>query len=229
MYFNKAVYFLLSCINILVSHAECDITNTQVLLYLLPTIHWRVKSRTLSEIFTYLHCYVCVQWSRPFQSWSRLVLGSQTVPPKNLHFLIVAECSLTGSGQRQPLGCAQLQHLRHTGTPHVHVVLAHCCQSGVHHWEWGYCRPGPLVHPYQLTARYGGHTVWGSGPFQGCRQGCLHRVFDREVLRWGCWSLTGRGKGHGAHGYRSHSSGVSPTQVRVDGWWQLKRKPGDRD
>lgn len=114
-----------------------------------------------SVILTYLHGYVCVQWSRLFQSWSRLVLGSQTVPPKNLHFLIVAECSLTGSEQRQPLDCAPPRPRRHTGRLHVHVVLARCCQSGlrVHHWEWGCCRLAPPVHRCQWTARFGGHTV----------------------------------------------------------------------
>lgn len=140
------------------------------------------------DISTYLHCYVCVQWSRPFRSWSKPVLDSQTVPPKNLRFLIVAECSLTGSEQRQPLGCAQLRLHRHTGRPHVHVVLARCCQSAlrVHHWEWGCCPPAPPVRPCQWIARYVGHTVWGSGPFRGCMQGYLHRAFDRAVLRWEC-------------------------------------------
>lgn len=143
---------------------------------------------TFSVIFAYLRCYVCVQWSRPFQSWSRLVLGSQTVPPKNLHFQIAVECSLTASGQRQPPDCARPRLRRRTGRPHVHEVLAHCCQSGlrVHRWGWGCCRPAPPARTCRWTARYGGHTVWGSGPFRGYRQGCLHRVFDRGVPRWGC-------------------------------------------
>lgn len=178
-------------------------------------------------VVTYLHYYVCVQWNRPFRSWSKLVLSSQTVPPKNLRFLIAAECSLTGYEQRQPLGCAQPQLHRRTGRPHVHVVLAHCCQSAlrVHHWEWGCCPPAPPVRLCQWIARYVGHTVWGSGPFRGYRQGCLHRAVDRGVQRWGCWSLTGRGKGHGAHGYRSHSSGASPTQqVRVDEQWSDEKE-----
>ena len=175
---------------------------------------------------TYLHGYACVQWCRPFQSSSRLAWDSQTVPPKNLHFPVVAECCPTGSAQRQPPDCALLRPRRHTGRPHVHVVLARCCQSGpkFHRWEWGCCHQAPPVRRCRWTASYGWHTVWGSGPFRGCRQWCLHRVVDRGALRWGCWSLTGRGKGHGAHGYRSHSSGVSPTpQVRVDGGWRDER------
>lgn len=145
--------------------------------------HHRIRRHS----FTYLHNYVCVQWSRPFQSWSILVLGSQTVPPKILHFLTVVEYSPTDSGQLQPPDCSRLRLRRHTGRPHVHVVSARCCQSEprVHRWEWGCFRPAPPARPCRWTARYGGHTVWGSGPFLGCRQGCRHRVCDRGVQRWG--------------------------------------------
>lgn len=140
------------------------------------------------DVSTYLHYYVCVQSSRPSRSWSKLVLGSQTIPPKTPRFPTVAECSQTGSGQLQPLGCAQLRLRRRTGRPHVHVVLERCCQSAprVHRWAWGCCPPAPPVRPCRWIARYVGHTVWGSGPFRGYRQGCLHRAFDRGVPRWGC-------------------------------------------
>lgn len=129
---------------------------------------------------TYLHGCVCVQWSRPFQSWSRPVLGSQKVPPKNLHSPIGAEYSPTGRARPQPLDCGPPRRRRHrrrrTGRPHVHVASARCYQSGLrfHRWEWGCCRSVPPVHRCRWTARCGGHTVWGSGPFRGCRRGCLH-------------------------------------------------------
>lgn len=139
---------------------------------------------------SYLPGYVCVQWSRLFQSWSRLVSSSQIVPPKILHCLTGAYCSPTGSEQLQPPDCGppRPRRCRHTGRPHVHGVLARCCRSGlcIHRWGSGCCRLAPRARWVQWTVRYEAHTVWGSGPFRGYRQGCLHRVSDRGVLRLGC-------------------------------------------
>jgi len=169
-------------------HRNNFITCLSRTLLFVCQIHLQKKlSRGETCAVTYLHSYVCFQWSRPFQAWSRLVSGTQTVPPKILHFPIVAECCPTGSGQHRPRGCARPRR-RPTGRPHVHVALARCCQSGlrVHRWQWGCCRSAPPAHRCRWTARYGGHTVWGSGPFRACRRGCLHRFFDRVFLRWGC-------------------------------------------